>query len=63
MYGWQPIETALKDGTAILGRIMLPHGETTELLKWNVALEGWSRVSAASPLAPFPQQWMPAPAG
>jgi hypothetical protein len=62
MYGWQPIETAPRDGTVILGRIILPDGETTEALRWDAQSEEWIRANAVSPLALFPQQWMPAAA-
>ena len=58
MYGWQPIETAPKDGTLNLGRIMLPHGEQKEVLRWNPMLVAWSRADAESAFALFPQQWM-----
>jgi len=59
MYEWQPIATAPKDGSPILGRIMLPDGETSEVLKWDFQLDAWRRVDAVSALALFPQEWLP----
>ena len=60
MDGWQPIETAPKDGTVILGRITLPDGERTAVLKWDAAREGWCQARSGSALLLFPQEWMPA---
>jgi hypothetical protein len=59
MYEWQPIATAPKDGSPILGRIMLPDGETSEVLKWDSLLDAWRRADAASALTLFPQEWLP----
>ncbi|MFC4173124.1 hypothetical protein ACFOYU_13805 [Microvirga sp. GCM10011540] len=59
MNGWQPIETAPKDGTTILGRIMLPDGERTEVLQWDAPREGWRQAQAESGLLLFPQDWLP----
>ena len=59
---WQPIDTAPKDGTTILGKVPLVKEERTEALRWDARHEGWVRPDGGSSrITLFPQEWMSLP--
>lgn len=58
---WQPIETAPKDGTAILA--MLPGSDISHSIRWNEINRGWCLTWDGWKLGQYnqPTRWMPMP--
>lgn len=58
---WQPIETAPKDGTSILGA----HYDAVFSVYWDLSANGWvdGRTNLYDELSTYPvTHWMPLPA-
>lgn len=58
--GWQPIETAPKDGACILGCIAGLARPVSEVFWWGNGWRAWDGVYV-SPIS-YPTHWMPLPA-
>lgn len=69
MTDWQPIETAPKDGTAILawpiwgGGFYSPEGETqiAYVMRWEERKSIWVEASGEEYMQCSPTHWMPLP--
>jgi hypothetical protein len=67
MNGWQPIETAPRDGTRILGygRMALDDGPSVATISWNATYRVWwcdpTEASEYDPGACEVSHWQPVP--
>jgi hypothetical protein len=66
MTEWQPIETAPKDGTAILiwpaNASFYGDEATSYVVRWHDWKEAWIEASGEEYAAFYPTHWMPLPA-
>lgn len=60
--GWQPIETAPKDGRPVLLFARCQHATASGIVVgWHLEDRGWIELSFTSPVGIVPSHWMPLP--